>query len=228
MAIRTEDKMIKLISVVGTATTDISYYFARTLNAAGLTCLVVDNSREKRLFHSIPKAEGEFMVQTGNIFYIAQTAYSEGFFSQYDFVLINHGLSINKELLEASDYVYLITDYSQYSTQNLKVCLSNQKGSSNYYLICKDKVVEKISPRHLIEEMNLAESQIMEIYELYLNEQDATGLFNLYRSGQVQMKTLSSEMKELLRSFLYVVIEKKKTKREHKAIFRELMTGKIR
>ena len=100
MAIVTEEGLSKIISIVGTHATDITYYLARTLNAAGTKCLVVDNSRDKYLFRSIPKAQGETMAQTGEIVYVQGVAYSEVFFAQYDFVLIHHGLSMNEELLK--------------------------------------------------------------------------------------------------------------------------------
>lgn len=227
MAIVTEEGLSKIISIVGTHATDITYYLARTLNAAGTKCLVVDNSRDKYLFRSIPKAQGETMAQTGEIVYVQGVAYSEVFFAQYDFVLIHHGLSMNEELLKRSDYIYIVTDYLQYSTEKIKELLSDELMEKSYYLVCRDKVTEKTSVKQLVEEMGLTEARIEESYELYYNEQDYLGFFNLLRSGHVQIKGLSGDMKEFLKGFLLTAIEKEKNK-EYKKILQQLMTGKIR
>ena len=161
MAIVLEDgKSTQIISVMGLPQCDIAYYLARAFNAIKKTVLVVDNSRYHELFKSIPNPDNEKMVQTGDIYYIENIKYSEEFFAQYDFVIVYHGMDIRDELNAASDYRYLITDYSPITTERLRTELDRQEDTLKYHIIYRNKVSGKIQEKMILQELGIPEKLV--------------------------------------------------------------------
>lgn len=227
MAIQSETGSTQMISIIGYPMCDIVYYFARALNAAGKRVLVVDNEKKHELFHSIRKPENEKLAQTGNIFYISNTAYSEEFFAQYDFVLIFHGMRINDELNVLSDFRYVVTDYRQSTTEELKKVLGRQEDTLKYYVIFRNKVFGKISEKLIMSEIGLIDKSIYEKYEITFNEMDYMCYMGLLRNGSVKTKATSPDIKDLVKSFLHVTIPDKLPK-EYTQYFKGFVSGKIK
>lgn len=228
MAIQNEGHITQLISVAGLPTCDLAYYMARVINAAGFRCLVIDNSKRKDLYGCIPKADEDIkLTQTGDIYYIDNVAYSEEFFSLYDYVIIYHGMLVDNELLEKSDIRYLQTDYLKTTTQKIRNILKTQKENYPFYLIYRDKAFSKIPEKLLLTEMNLGKKQIIESYEVFYNEQDYMHYIGLLRNGVTNIKSLSNEMKQILKDFLKIAV-KLENEKEYKTIYKKFINGKIR
>lgn len=228
MSIQSENRITNLISVAGVPTCDIAYYMARLLNTAGFRCLVIDNSKRKDLFRCIRKADETITIaQTGEIYYMENVAYSEEYFAMFDYVVIYHGMMVDNELLEKSDFKYLQTDYLDITTRKIRRILEAQKEPYKFYLVYRDKVFSKIPEKLLKEEMGIKEEQIIESYEISYNEEDYMCYLGLLRNGITQIKTLSPDMKEVLQEFMKTTIPKENEK-EYKLIFKNFLSGKIR
>ena len=210
MAIVLEDgKTTQIISVMGLPDCDIPYYLARALNSIKKSVLVVDNSRYHELFKSIPKPDGEKMVQTGNIYYIENIKFSEEFFAQYDFVIIYHGMVIRDELNAISDYRYMITDYSPITTERLNKELSRQEDTLKYHIIYRNKV------------------SVKESYVLSFNEVDEMNQLFLLRNGSIRTKTSSAEIKDFINA-VYATIYPDLSSKMQKNYMKAFVNGKVR
>lgn len=228
MAIVLEDgKTTQIISVIGLPQCDIAYYLARAFNSIKKTVLVVDNSRYQELFKSIPKPEGERMVQTGNIYYISNIKYSEDFFAQYDFVIIYHGMEIRDELNAVSDYRYIATDYSPITTERLKKELDRQEDTLKYHIIFRNKISGKIQEKMVLHELGLSEKSVKESYVLSFNETDELCQLCLLRNGSIKTKSCSAEMKDYINA-VYATVYPDLTSKEQKNYMKAFLSGKIR
>lgn len=225
--IRTDEHDTKLISLMGVEDCDIAYYMARALNAVGHRVLVVDNTGSAELFESIRKPDDEEMAQTGELYYIRHKAYSENFFALYDYVLICHGYRINAELNEKSDIRFITTDYRPQITGRICKELQRQDDNLAYYVICRNKVFSKISERIILEELQLLEKDVKETYQLSYSDQDYACYIGLLRNGAASIRSTSAEMKDLLNSFLGIVMEDASDK-EKKTAYKKILSGKIR
>lgn len=227
MAIRTEEgHETKLISLMGIPDCDIAYYFARTLNAAGAKVLVIDNTRGAELFTAIRKPDNEEMAQTGELYYLKHKAYSEEFFALYDYVIICHGEHVNGELNVESDYRFVVTDYRPQTTEKIRDELAAQEENLKYFVIYRNKVFAKISEKIITEELGLHEKDILESYQLSYSDQDYACYMGLLRNGSTNVKSTSTEMKDLLNAFIQNVLSETEEK-ERKAVYKKLLTGKI-
>ena len=228
MAIKTEEgHETILISLMGIADCDIAYYFARALNAAGQKVLVVDNTVDAELFSSIRKPDNEDMAQTGEMYWLKHKAYSEEFFALYDYVIICHGMRMDRELNVESDYRFLVTDYRPQTAQALQRELETQEENLKYYVIFRNKVFSKISEKMVLEEIGLPEKDTNETYQLSYAEQDYACYMGLLRNGSANVKAASTEMKDLMSAFYTLVMPQTPVK-EQKAYYKKLLAGKIR
>lgn len=228
MAIKTEEgHETILISLMGIADCDIAYYFARALNAAGQKVLVVDNTIDAELFSSIRKPDNEDMAQTGEMYWLKHKAYSEEFFALYDYVIICHGMRMDRELNVESDYRFLVTDYRPQTAQALQRELETQEENLKYYVIFRNKVFSKISEKMVLEEIGLPEKDTNETYQLSYAEQDYACYMGLLRNGSANVKTASTEMKDLMSAFYTLVMPQTPVK-EQKSYYKKLLAGKIR
>lgn len=228
MAIVLEDgKSTQIISVMGLPQCDITYYLARAFNAIKKTVLVVDNSRYHELFKSIPNPDNEKMVQTGDIYYIENIKYSEEFFAQYDFVIVYHGMDIRDELNAASDYRYLITDYSPITTERLREELSRQEDTLKYHIIYRNKVSGKIQEKMILQELGIPEKNVKESYVMSLNEVDEMCQLLLLRNGSIRTKSCSAEMRDYINAVYATVYPDISTKMQ-KNYMKAFLSGKIR
>lgn len=227
MAIKTEEgHETKLISVMGIPDCDIAYYLARALNAMNTKVLVVDNTRGAELFSAIRKPDNEDMAQTGEIYWLEHKAYSEEFFALYDYVIICHGEHINNELNEESDYRYLITDYRPQTTKRLREELDRQEENLKYFVVFRNRVFGKISEKMILEELGIHEKDVQDNYQLSYSDQDYACYMGLLRNGSANVKSVSTEMKDLLNAFLQHVM-KDAADKDRKAVFKKLLSGKI-
>lgn len=228
MAIKTEEgHETILISLMGIADCDIAYYFARALNAAGQKVLVVDNTIDAELFSSIRKPDNEDMAQTGEMYWLKHKAYSEEFFALYDYVIICHGMRMDRELNVESDYRFLVTDYRPQTAQALQRELETQEENLKYYVIFRNKVFSKISEKMVLEEIGLPEKDTNETYQLSYAEQDYACYMGLLRNGSANVKAASTEMKDLMSAFYTLVMPQTPVK-EQKSYYKKLLAGKIR
>lgn len=228
MAIVLEDgKSTQIISVMGLPQCDIAYYLARAFNAIKKTVLVVDNSRYHELFKSIPNPDNEKMVQTGDIYYIENIKYSEEFFAQYDFVIVYHGMDIRDELNAASDYRYLITDYSPITTERLRAELDRQEDTLKYHIIYRNKVSGKIQEKMILQELGIPEKNVKESYVTSLNEVDEMCQLLLLRNGSIRTKSCSAEMRDYINA-VYVTVYPDISTKMQKNYMKAFLSGKIR
>ena len=228
MAIVLEDgKSTQIISVMGLPQCDIAYYLARAFNAIKKTVLVVDNSRYHELFKSIPNPDNEKMVQTGDIYYVENIKYSEEFFAQYDFVIVYHGMDIRDELNAASDYRYLITDYSPITTERLRTELDRQEDTLKYHIIYRNKVSGKIQEKMILQELGIPEKNVKESYVMSLNEVDEMCQLLLLRNGSIRTKSCSAEMRDYINAVYATVYPDISTKMQ-KNYMKAFLSGKIR
>ena len=228
MAIVLEDgKTTQIISVIGIPQCDIVYYLARALNSIKKTVLVIDNSRYHELFKSIPKPDGEKMVQTGNIYYIENIKYSEDFFAQYDFVIVYHGMDIRDELSAVSDYRYIQTDYSPITTERLEKELSRQEDTLKYHVIFRNKVSGKIQEKMILRELGILEKNVKEAYVMSLNEVDEMCQLFLLRNGSIKTRSCSAEIRDFINA-VYITIYPDITSKLQKNYMKAFLSGKIR
>lgn len=227
MSISTENRTTQLVSVMGLQTCDIVYYITRILNAAGKRVLVADNSEGHELFQCIRKPDNENMVQTGEIYYITNIAYSEEFFAQYDFVIIYHGMQFDKEMNTQSDYRILQSDYKPYTTSQIREQLCEQDENLNYHLLFRDKAFSKISEKMLLTEIGLPEKDVADTYEIPYLEQDYMCYIGLLRNGSVNLKSLSSDMKAYLKEVMMELLTVVKPS-HYNQIFKRALSGKIK
>lgn len=228
MAIKTDKRETTLISYIGVPQCDIVYYFARILNAADKRVLIVDNTLDHDMFHSLRKPDEKNMVEIGDISVVCNKKYSEYFFNYYDYVLIYHGMNINEELNENSDFRYVISTFNPFIVKKVAAQLKKANDNLGYYVVLRDKVYDKISEKTILSELALKATQVKETYQLPYSETDYICYMNLLWNGSQQPKHASGDMRDCLRSILSSVMPSQMTKKELDKIFKKAMTGKIK
>lgn len=227
MAIKTDERETILISFIGMERCDIVYYVARILNAADKNVLIVDNTINHGIFNSLRKPEGEEMARVGNISAICNKKFSEFFFNCYDYVLIYHGMNLNEELCEVSDFRYVVSNFSPFMTKKVAGLINKINENLAYYVILREKVYDKISEKLILSELSLKDVQVKEVFHLLYSDTDYICYMNLLRNGSQQPKSTSSDMKNYLKSVLLTVMPEA-SKKERDKLFKKAMTGKIK
>ncbi len=227
MAIKTEERETVMLSFIGLERCDLVYYAARLFNAADKEVLIIDNTLNHGMFHSLRKPEGEESVQVGNIFVTCNKKYSEYFFSRFDYVILYHGMNLNEELIEKSDYRYLVCDFNPFTSARLAKHLARINENLDYYLILRDKVHDKVSEKMMLSELGLRDTHVKEIFTLPYSDIDYMCYMNLLRNGSQQIKNTSADTRDCLKS-IFLSVMPSLSKKEMNKYIKKAMTGKIK
>lgn len=120
--------MGKVISICGVERGDFPYYTAALLAKSGKTVLVIDNSYVNDVFRAITNGtENDDIALRQNITYMHNIMYNKEYDDVYDFIIVWHGMNIKTSILEQSDSVYVLPDY----TPECLISISNRIQDKN-------------------------------------------------------------------------------------------------
>ena len=140
--------MSKVISLVGAELGDFAYYLAVILSRKS-TVMFIDNSFNGDVFNAVSDFDYErrYIVKQ-NIVYGRALNYKRKEDSDYDFVIIWHGLNISTTVLTESDSIYVLPDYTPYCISRIKNCMTgaNLRDVTNLFMrnsVESNKISEK-------------------------------------------------------------------------------------
>ncbi len=120
--------MEKLISFCGEERGDYVYYVAVILAKAGFATLVIDNSSSNDIYKAVSDYDetAEYIVKQ-NITYVKNKRFRKDNEAFYDYVLIWHGMRVDKQQLEESDLVFVMPTFSPISFTSLNNMIDNKE-----------------------------------------------------------------------------------------------------
>lgn len=130
----TDERRHKVVSVIGTGGNDILFFFMRTAINACKNVLFIDNSEDGAVFELNKKEDTEGCICIDNSSIVRNMAYNEKIFEIFDYVVISHGMQIDRQILSKSDEVFVFTDYDRFHMARIATLLKKAE-------ITKAKVV---------------------------------------------------------------------------------------
>lgn len=183
-----------LISFIGLERCDIVYHYIKLLEKTGNEIVAIDNSCSKDFFKAFAKnSDSETFAETGATPVTCNVGYSPDFYNQFDVAVCYHGMNIDKEIVEYSDYVFLCTDYSYACITQLKELMEGV--DKPVTMIYRDKVTKKIAERSVDHAIHC---NIKERYILPFSDVDYANYITFSHNGIQSRKELSEEYREML------------------------------
>lgn len=183
-----------LISFIGLERCDIVYHYIKLVEKTGNEIVAIDNSCAKDFFKALAKDSGsEIYAETGNTPVSCNVGYSPDFYNQFDVAVCYHGMNIDKEIVEYSDYVFLCTDYSYACLSQLRELMEGI--DKPVTMIYRDKVTKKISERTVDHTIHC---NVKDRYILPFSDVDYASYITFSHNGIQSQKELSEDYKEML------------------------------
>lgn len=183
-----------LISFIGLERCDIVYHYIKLLEKTGNEIVAIDNSCIKDFFGALVKnSDSNNYAETGATPVSCDVAYSPDFYEQFDVAVCYHGLNIDKEIIENSDYVFLMTDYTSACLNQLHTLMADI--DKPVTMIYRDKVTKKISERTVDHTIHC---NIKERYILPFSDIDYANYVTFSHNGIQSRKELSEDFRDVL------------------------------
>lgn len=209
----------KLISFVGMERCDVIVYLANMFRTKRIRALLIDNSCDQDLFGSLNRADYKLdYLEQGRIVYMRNKCVEPddlGAFEKFDVVVVYHGLNVNYDMVNISDYVVLQTDYFPANIRTIMNCMELDRVLSlpleNIMYVYRDKGSTKVSEAQIKKMMDIPTVDNEQI--LFYDEGNFNAYLNYCWNGSQETKGVSSEMKMLvstLQSWLVGSDKKKK------------------
>lgn len=204
--------MPKIVSFTGVERGDIVYYTAKLLAAGNKSVLCIDNAKRHDLFETVKEdmtgkaAKGERQEKRyvnhfrfkGSIVYTKNALYSRDAFERFDYVLIYHGMDIDKLLFKKSDVRFVMTDTDRFNREDLSRALSAIKEELPVYALFVDVFYGKIREKEFVESLVENEEHLLGSATLSFDPVDVEAKQAWQYNGAQKVKVLSPSMKELL------------------------------
>ena len=192
-----------LISFIGLERCDIVYHYIKLLEKTGNQIVAVDNSQTKDFFGALAKdSDSSDFAETGATPVIANVGYSPDFYNQFDVAITYHGMNIDKEIVDNSDYVILCTDYTSSCVKQLNEKM--KEIDRPVTIIYRDKVTKKISERTIDHAIHC---NIKNRYILQYSPVDYASYVTFSHNGIQSRKELSDEFKDMLGMLICMTTE---------------------
>lgn len=200
--------MSQIISFCGMEKGDFVYYLAVILAHAGKNVAVVDNSVTHDIYNAVSMDAGAdvpFVVKQ-NITYIKNKNITENQKNSetYDYYIVWHGLRIKNEILEISDYSYMMPDYTPVQ---LKYFGDKIKDKINLNgIIMRDTIVNsKVSSVLAYNYLGIDETQVKGI--INFDEKDYENYMAFLYNGRQTFSNLSPNFNDCLKLVANEILE---------------------
>lgn len=203
-----------ITSFLGMERCDFIIYLAKLLRASKIlvkkktynNVLVIDNSRDHELFNlvSLDDMNDELDVADyQGVTFIKNAIYAPTEFIKYDHVLVWHGMNVDKDIVEKSDFVYVITNYEKNMSKKLgdemmKCDFSAQKIT----IIYREKNGKKISEKVINHHLCIDDKDIKAQYLIPYDAKDYALYLNLTHNGTQRIKNLSQPYSLVLETII--------------------------
>ena len=203
-----ETDAMHLVSFVGLERSDIVFYLAKILQERNTTegyrtVLLVDNSDSKDLFYIVNKKDEE-EVTMKRITFQCDMAYDPEYFNQFAFIIVYHGLDVDKEILEQSDMVVCSADYNPNNYKILSGILDGY--TKDIQMIYRNWMNKKIKENLIENEIGIPNEQVEMRSIIKASLQDQNAYIQLLHNGNQRVN--KSELSELMIETLKYLVEK--------------------
>lgn len=193
MSIIREEKETKIISFIGMEQCDILYYISDYGIKQGKKVLVVDNSFSNDMYKAFTTIEDGVFVEIGDLMVVKDIQYNENFYSKFDYVFVYHGMNLEKESYEKSDYLYVMTNYMPVQVEKIKeIPLDKDRV---HHMIFRDKVLKKITEDYIVETIGI---QAGDTYVLNVEPKDVELYMLIVYDSFRKLVGCSQEMYDML------------------------------
>lgn len=202
-------------SIIGMERCDMVIHLAKLLrNAKSLkvkntygNVLLIDNSVTQEIYNMVSIGDSGVADYRG-ITVMSNVGYTPEEFMKHDYVLVYHGLAIDKELIYASDYLYCITNYEK----NLNKIIGTQMEEIDtedlrVTVIYRDKAFHKISEKNINHYAGLIEKDVKTQHILKYDPKDYALYLSLTHNGSQAIKNYSEAFINALRTMTYELLE---------------------
>lgn len=185
----TDENKHKVISVIGIGGNDIMYFLVKAAISASKKMLYVDNTEDGAVFELNRKDDTDGCICMDNVSIVRNMAYEEAVYKAFDYVVINHGMQVDKEILEASNELFVITDYDRFHLAKIATVLKKAEIGKASVIFC-DKQNEMITEGYICSYFGISSLQeyILEYAEanhaIYISlTHGKKALFSKYEKG---------------------------------------------
>ena len=208
----------KMISVVGKEIGDLAYFLCKTMEEKKFRVLCIDNSCSHDLFSALKKADEEAdYVEHGQTVYMRNKTideeYGTGAFEKFDVVIVNHGLNIDYELVDMSDFTILQTDYVPaniaYINDYIDTGYLNQLDKEKFAVVFRDRPSAKVTELYVLKQLGIDGLELE--FVVNYDEANYNAYINFCYNGIQAVKGITSEYKHVLTEIKNIVFGKEIT-----------------
>lgn len=209
VAEKVEKDSVHTISFVGMEKADIVYFLAKLLeqhfdDEGYRSVLLIDNSYSKDLIGFFNQHNEDMEVFKKNRITVVQdVSTSKEYFNKFSFVIMYHGMDIDKEFLENCDLVIVQTDYIPSTYKQLKDKLND---CEDIQLIFRNWQSKKIKEHFVESEIGLDHGNIQMRSIIKANSADELAYFNLCHNGT--QKIAKANLSDLYMETLKYLVER--------------------
>lgn len=199
-----------VVSFVGSGNCGLAYYTSKTFARAGFPTLVIDNSFDQDMFDLVRKPEGADEAEARNILFVHDKAWSEDAFKEVSFVVFWHGMNIDHEIMEQSDFVVVLSDYNKSHVRQLSEALNGFEGKVHLVLVnrCTGKIPDKV----IAEDLGIGVEDVLEEIGHQVIEDDtnnSVSFQSLQYNGTQKLKTFTSTYRDVVADIAGVFLKDK-------------------
>lgn len=199
-SIRNEkEKKTCVISVAGFCDCTIPYYIAKTLAGMGCETLAIDNSKYTDMFYALSGGVETEVAEADLVIGLKNIEFSPEPFSRFDYVVVWHGCSIDKELWEYSDLRILSPDYNE--AHNVYLAKELEDVSHDMHIVFWNKVSSRVAEKDVLKRLGVKDNDVYVEIGQQVIEADGTDMgnaVNLSKNGTQALKHFSVQFKEVI------------------------------
>lgn len=205
----------KVVSFLGFERCDMLVYLLNEVRTKNLKILVIDNSFKNDFFNSLNRADEEAdCIEAGRVLYMRNKTVSREdaeVFKKFDVIFLYHGMNINYEMVDFSDYMVIQTDYRPSTIEQIETMLDmevlNSFPRDKSMLVLRDKVSSKVSTTTIKRALGIAPTYFE--YVLPYDKEDYAMYLNYCYNGSQATAGASDEMKSAVKTMAKWFVAKK-------------------
>ena len=219
-AVTEEKKEVrKIVSVVGEDAEDIVYITGRLLGHGTLPVLIVDNTPDHILFRSVGHDTDRETVYEKNLTIVKDVMYTDGLLSDFNFVIVYHGMYPDKTWWEQSDIMFAVSDFERFAMKDLGSRLYGLK-KDNVGLIIKKRYLDKVHDTLIPKMLGLPKDSLEIAQEIPADERAEAVRLMFEYDGTLKVGSIPNEMKKAVYS-MYTLIAEPDKKEKMASVFSE-------
>lgn len=187
----------QIISFTGIDHPDVVYFLGKLLSVNS-TVLVIDNSERHNLYRDIHAGRGDDIIITGKTAYMFDTALSDAF-SEFDYVIIYHGMKPDADLWKASSKRILMVDSDANNLSDIKTGLQKVSVKDMMDVMFCDLMYSKVTEENIVHILNIGGRTTDNVYNLPFDPDNIEILQMLEYNGKHAVKDITAGMSELLK-----------------------------